>query len=77
MLVVGALTVLAAVPMMRMFGIVGVACVYAVSAAVQGAVNALLVNHHFALRSCAVAVNPLRALRILSHRGAQAATRAH
>lgn len=68
LLVIGAATVLIAIPVMREFGVVGVACVYAASAAIQGATNALLVRKHFGLRSHTLLINPLRAGKILSYR---------
>lgn len=68
MLLIGVATVLCAIPAMQNFGIVGVACVYSASAAIQGLTNAILVRKYFSLRSYALPINPLRAWKILSYR---------
>lgn len=67
-LVTGVVTVLVAIPAMQLFGIVGVASVYAASAAIQALTNTLLVNKLFGLRSYAPLINPARVLKIFSHR---------
>lgn len=67
-LTIGIATVLIAMPVMRLYGITGVACVYACSAAVQAAVNAYFVRRCFGLRSGVSLINPLRARKLLTHK---------
>lgn len=68
MLAIGVATVLIAIPAMRLYGITGVACVYACSAAIQAGANIYFVRRCFGLRSVAALINPLRALKLLTRR---------